>query len=223
MPTFRIPAAVGPRTLLASLLLFGLAGCGAPAEDFAARASDARIIPRGTYAYDGEGVLMAEGELDVGLDNDEDDGWISATVRQGNHVYDVEWTGFSATTAYQDGGVVRNQNLCGTTGRGSAELPEFFAYAAAWGTALVKTDGEVERDPTTLASTFGAHLFVARGHVREPNSGVIRNTAGGAYDPNRPDDFLLHGEGAQAVLQVRTASRDLWYQFEFEDVVLERA
>lgn len=201
------------------LLLLGLAlaGCLASPYDFRATGSDARFIEG--YAYDGVGVHRANGNLEVELNAAKDTGRVGAHVEYANHAYDVVFNRFFGSDAYKGGGVHRDFVEHGATGNGSAELPAFHAYVAAWGAASMRLDGQPVRDPTTLADEWQGHLMVVRGHVRDENSGAVYKADGRSfYDPATPDDGLVNRTGAQAILQLRTANKDLVYHFEFEAI-----
>lgn len=205
------------------LLAVAASGCVGSDFDFEATASDARILPRFSYAYDGEGVARAEGELSIAADSDKDTGRVTMTVRQTSTTYTLDWDAFDGAEPFQSGGVVRGITLHGTTGNGSADLPAFFAYLGLWGQTDLYVNGRAENDPIRGAPGFDARLYVVRGRVRDAETGIIHDgQKTGPYDPADPEDAFVDAEGSQAVVELRTATGDLWAHFEFENVRITR-
>lgn len=200
-----------------------LAGCLGGGNDVVIEADDARMLPRYSYDYDGSQFTRASGSLSASVDTERNTGTIEASVTVGPDLYEVLWQRFEAPEPYQSGGAARGLRVHGSTGNGSSELPEFFAYLACFGRATVSHNGRVEEDPTTRAGEFDARLLVARGHVRDAQTGIIYNDLrNGAYDPSQPDAAWVNATGAQAILELRTETGELWYHFEFENVKLEQ-
>jgi hypothetical protein len=212
------------RRLVASLLLaLVLAGCQGAGADAVVRGDDARMLPRFTYDYEGKRFTFATGSLEASVDTSANTGTIVASLTVGPDAYQVRWGAFSGSEPYQSGGAARGLMLHGSTGNGSTELPAFFAYLACFGRATVTHNGEAELDPTTGQPEFGARLYVVRGHVRDARTGIIYNDVrNAAYNPERPDQAWVNATGAQAILQLRTATDQIWYHFEYETVRLEK-
>lgn len=211
------------RWFVGFLLLVLLSGCGERPYDFETDASDVRVIPRGTYAYDGKDVHRAEGTLEVRVHSDHDAGLVRARVVDGVHTYDVAWATFNGSAPYQSGGVARDFIVHGNSGNGGPEWPPFFAYLACWGWATLRDNGEIQNDPSVAQPYFYGYLAIARGKVRDPSTGIVYNVARtGPYDPAQPTDGSVLGTGAQALLQLRTAGNEVWYYVEFDEVHITR-
>jgi hypothetical protein len=215
---------VEPRIALALLALAApaLAGCFDGEPDFHAVASNARIIDGG-YSYDGRLVREADGTFEASLYSRTDTGYVVARVDAGDAVWHVRVDAFGGSRPYEEGGIARNVHLHGATGNGSAELPRIAAYAAAWGDATVRRDGALVRDPNTLEDRFDAYVVILQGHVRDPATGAITKADRATpYDPGTPGDAFVSPLGAQAIVQIRTASGAFFLHLEFEDVNVGR-
>lgn len=209
------------RLLVFALALVVGAGCLGSPFDFEATAADARVIDG--FSYDGSRVRRAEGSLTVQLDTEGDAGRVLVHLVDAGKVYDVVFNEFFGREPYKEGGVHRDFFEHGATGNGSGELPEFYAYVAAWGSATIRLNDQPLRDPTTLGPRWTAHLMIARGHVRDANTGAVYKSDGRAvFDPTTPADGFVNRTGAQAMLQLKTAANDLYYHFEFEGVRITR-
>jgi len=205
------------------VLVACLSGCSGGAADVVLHATDARMLPRYDYDYEGKRFTRAEGRLNASVDTRKDQGSIVAHIEAGPDSYDVSWSSFAGSQPYQSGGATRGVVLYGSTGNGSTELPAFFAYLACFGRATARHNGEADFDPTTTRPDFDARFLVVRGHVRDPQKGIVYNEArNGPYDPSKPDVGFVNATGSQAILQLRTATGELWYHFEFEDVRLDK-
>lgn len=206
-----------PFALALPMLLALLPGCLSSPYDVKATGTDARIIDG--YSYDGARVRRGLGDITIELNSARDTGRVLAHVVDGNRIYDVVFNRFRGTETYKDGGIHRDFVEHGATGNGSGELPAFPAYAAAWGSGTIKLNNQTVRDPLTLAESWTAHLMLVRGHVRDPATGAVYKADGRTYfDPQTPHDGFVNRTGAQAILQLKTANNDLYYNFEFEDV-----
>jgi hypothetical protein len=129
---------------------------------------------------------------------------------------------FAGTPDRQGGGVRLDFDEHGATGNGTSELPQFRAYAAAWGTATLERDGNPVREPNTLGERFDAHLMVVLGKVRDPDTFQIYKADGTCcYDPADPEDGRLASTaGSQAILQAKTRTGGFFLHLEFEQVTI---
>lgn len=211
------------RAVAALLVGFALAGCLGSDADVVVHATDARALPPGDPDYAGERIRHAVGGFEARLDSARDRGTVTLHVADAGSSYDVVWLSFSGRAPYEQGGVARSERLHGATRNGSAYYPAFTVYVAAWGTANLRVDGILEKDPTTGGATFAARAYVVRGLVRDPGKGVVWNGARtGPYDPAKPDDAFVAATGSQVLVDVLSAAGDVWRHFEFESVRFER-
>lgn len=213
-----------PRALAFAFLLVLtglLSGCTKAPTALEASAQAGWIFQRGDYDYDGSRAKPARGNLTVRVDDEKDEATIWFDLSDGRTDFKLDWVSVSAKEPWMDGGVERSISLHGTTGNGSAELPEFFAYAAIWGQASVRVLGALERDPTTGSESFNARAYVVRGHVRDRDSGAIVAGTGQPYDPKAPDRAAIDPQGAQVLIELRTATGSLWRHFSFDDARLK--
>lgn len=211
------------RAALGTFLLVALAGCASTGHGFAATASDALLLPRGSMAYDGQGARWTDGWANLSLDAARDEGRVDAVVVDVTRRHDVRFESFAGTADHQQGGVARDVRLHGATGNGSTDLPEVHAYAAAWGTASYRVDGQRQTDPTSPGDDFRAAAYVLLGQLRERGTAKILNANGdGVYDPARPTDGQVGAAGATVRIELRTATGALWAHVEFVDVRIEK-
>lgn len=208
---------------IVALATMAFPGCFGSDFSFGATGTEPLMIDGG-YSYDGKLVRKAEsGSLDVQLDNGSDTGRVVAVVRdQGGPEWRVVFDEFFPSSPTHDGGIREDFHEHGDTGNGDSKLPTFFAYAAAWGTATVERDGQAVKEPNTLADRFPAHLMVAKGKVRDPDTYQIYKADGTCcYNPDNASDGGPASEiGAQAILQVKTASGAFYLHFQFEDLTI---
>lgn len=206
--------------LLVLALVF-LSGCASSPYDFVAASAVVRVVDG--YSYDGSRVRNGTGEITIELNTVGNSGRVLSHVVDQGKVYDVVFNEFGGDEPYKDGGINQEFYEHGDTGNGSGELPKFYAYVAAWGFGTVRLNDEPQRDPSTLRERWVAHLMVSKGHVRSQlNNGVYKSDGVTVFDPKAPDDGIVHREGAQAMLQLRTGSNDLYYHFVFNDVKIAR-
>lgn len=206
-----------------ALLSAGLSGCFGSDYSFEANGTQPLIIDGG-YSYDGKLVRTAAGgSITIQLDNGSDTGRVEAVVRdQGGPEWRIVFDEFFPSSPTHDGGIREDFYEHGATGNGDTKLPRFFAYAAAWGSATVERDGQPVKEPNTLDDRFPAHLMVSMGKVRDATTYQIYKADGTCcYNPDNPEDGAPASEaGAQAILQVKTASGAFYLHFQFEDLTV---
>lgn len=211
--------------LLATTALLTSAFAGCLGSDFSFEATGTEpLIINGGYSYDGRLVEKAEsGSVTIQLDNESDTGRVEAVVRQqGGSEWRVVFDVFFASSPTHDGGIREDFYEHGATGNGDTDLPRFFAYAAAWGSATVQEDGQAVREPNTRNDRFPAHVMISQGKVRDPATYEIYKADGTCcYNPDNPEDGAPASDaGAQVILQVKTASGAFYLHFQFEDITV---
>lgn len=219
-PTTIMPGAPRFVLFIYAICVAVVAGCFSSTA-FEAHGSHVLVIAG--YAYDGQNVRTAEGELKVKLDNRRNTGAVHATVRDVLETIDIRFANFTGRLPYQSGGVARNLHLWGDTGNGSTVFPKVYVYAAAFGYATLDIDGEPQRDPTNLRQTLPAYFFLTRGVYRDPDTHLVYSSEPGRpYDPAKPTESTINQIGAQATLLLYTSRGTLHRHVEFRDVIIDR-
>lgn len=208
--------------VLALAVLAGCTSTSSLAGDVKWKGENARVSEG--WAYDGIGVRLAEGTVEIDVNDFSNKGLVTATVYDGLTTWRVDWTDFAESRPFHDGGITRDLVEHGGTGTGDALIPEVHLLAAGWGQAKLFQNGKLVQDPATGTETLAAHFMVIDGALRDDEGRIHNASKAEPYDPTDPDDGHVEAGARQIFIQLKSEDpQSLFLVFEFRDATEGRA
>lgn len=155
-----------------------------------------------SWAYSGEELRDGNGTMQVRVEDRDDSGTVTGHVVEAGADWHVEFTNFSATRPFHDGGVAFHLTEHGDSGVGDATIPRVRMLCAGWGAVRLTLDGQAVAVPGG-AEAFAGHFMVASTGVRDDATGRITDRDGSAdYSPSRPGNAARQSDDLEFWIKV---------------------
>ncbi len=227
------------RTCTSAILLTGLAGLmtGCPSAGDTSRhwvleATDGLMI--GGYGdnmqYEGLDVRPGPGSISLDVDAEENTGTLAADWT-GTHTpelgvtltghFELELNHWMEMEPYQDGGIVEDLPIHGTTGRSTTAMPGVNAFLAGWAMCDMFLDG------TQIYSLMHCHWMYTDG-ARGEDHRIVQSDGATAYDPSDPVNSYVDPDDRELHMVVHSIEDDpnnfppnpLWFHINYEEPVV---
>jgi hypothetical protein len=131
--------------------------------------------------YAGQHLQPVQGTIEIDVNELTNSGRVVVEFVEGADRYRITFDRFTASQAFQDGGIATRVYEHGDSGNGDPLYPKTWLYLAGWGKATMYKNDQI------LYQDYSAHFMVME-RSRDPNTHVVhypvkRTLPGGETDP----------------------------------------
>ena len=127
--------------------------------------------------------------------------------------YTIIFKNFYQNESWQDGGIVTNLMIGGTTGRVSSVLPNIYAYVYGFGNTTVYANN------TKVYDNITGEFFYTAGFRNNTDYRVYNSTGNGLFNESNPADVLIDPQDYELHVHIHDYSNNVSIYLFFEDIV----
>lgn len=199
-------SAVAVLVLLSTSLVAGcLGGADTIPDHLQVRGTDAYKVPGPDgWAYDGNGVQRVDGQIEIDVRNEANEGTVVAEVTVDGTDYRFVLDRFLGDADHQDGGINHGFMEHGDTGHGHDLIPASYAVSAGWGVGTATADGEPLLEAQTGTRQLDMHYMFFEGGIRDDDDQAIyKEDRSGFYTPSEPGNAHVDPEDREIHFRVK--------------------
>ena len=178
-------------------------------------ATNGVLMGNATYPYDYNATMMKNVSAYAVIDVDAVANTGMAIVRYiiNSTKYTIIFKNFYQNESWQDGGIVTNLMIGGTTNRVSPKLPNVYAYLYGFGNTTVYANNTVAYDNIT------GEFFYTEGFRNNTDYKIYNSTGNGLFNDSNPADVLVDPQDYELHVHVHDYSKGISIYLFFENIV----